>query len=468
MSFEIITFDQAVFTSIRTPMGEGYRIVSASRGLILAEKQAITRHSPSHESLCTAECEASDETSAVSFYALPTGRLCVAHSNTAGAEHTGRGGDRVYTCCVVLTPEDFGRTGYNPFNVIRAMKHAGLTVPQLKPAQVIPQVELSVCADAVARIGSKLAHVLATSYRCAVLEALLADSKVIVDLPVNWSECVETLWLGLPAELRTRIAFSAGLKYSSARPYQLQVLSDEKKQLRGRLSGEPRLFVDPEKDPPPPPSESAWVRFVERKWSRKDFRGLADRTSCLTIELSMETRERLGVLFCTIDDLPQKPPSELLSVAGDALDACPQGIEARFSGEIVEHAGALLGQRVGAMKAAELATFWRPLLAVWRRTAAGTRFAAPLIDRVLRTTVGTQPETAAEMATHLMKDVPSEADRDALATLVDHVLNRFGAWLQGNEKADDPKIEALIGQWQRLRPNCPIVADFPQATSATK
>ena len=52
MTVTDLTCDQAIFTSIRGPMGEGYRIVAASRGLRPEEKQAITRLSPSHEALC--------------------------------------------------------------------------------------------------------------------------------------------------------------------------------------------------------------------------------------------------------------------------------------------------------------------------------------------------------------------------------------------------------------------------------
>ena len=113
MAETTLTCDHAIFTSIRTPMGEGYRIVSASRGLRGDEKQAITRFSPSHEGLCIAEKPTTDVAGAegVAFYPLPSGRLCVAASCRAGAEHTGRGGQRVYTYNVVFDTEDFSRCG---------------------------------------------------------------------------------------------------------------------------------------------------------------------------------------------------------------------------------------------------------------------------------------------------------------------------------------------------------------------
>ena len=65
--------DQAIFTSIRTPMGEGYRIIAASRGLRPHEKQAITRSSPSHDSLCWTPAEEQNIPGrlAAAFYKLP-------------------------------------------------------------------------------------------------------------------------------------------------------------------------------------------------------------------------------------------------------------------------------------------------------------------------------------------------------------------------------------------------------------
>ncbi|MBU0718028.1 MAG: hypothetical protein KJ749_07255, partial [Planctomycetes bacterium] len=105
MSYASIKCDCAIFTSVRTSMGEGYRIIAASRGLRPDEKQVITRNSPSHNGTCAPPSSADAETPTVvgaAFYPLPPGRLCVALSTHAGAEHTGRGGPRVYTYNVVF------------------------------------------------------------------------------------------------------------------------------------------------------------------------------------------------------------------------------------------------------------------------------------------------------------------------------------------------------------------------------
>ena len=131
-----IVCDQAIFTSARTPMGEGYRIIAASGKVRVEEKQAITRCSPSHGALC----DESPDATGMAFYALPTGRLCVAHSCYAGAEHTGRGGQRVYTINLILTKEDFEAVAYNPFRVLRLLRAAGAVKPQLKPPGQLPPI----------------------------------------------------------------------------------------------------------------------------------------------------------------------------------------------------------------------------------------------------------------------------------------------------------------------------------------
>ena len=147
MSATKYTCDQAIFTSIRTPMGEGYRIIAASLGIRSDEKQTITRHSPSHEGLCLGQTDTTRSfggAQGAAFYPLPSGRFCVALSCPAGAEHTGRGGQRVYTHNVVIRADDWSLLGYNPFNVLRAMAAAGLTTPQLTPPAVLPALGLSV------------------------------------------------------------------------------------------------------------------------------------------------------------------------------------------------------------------------------------------------------------------------------------------------------------------------------------
>ena len=72
MSTAALNCDQAIFTSIRTPMGEGYRIIAASRGVRPEEKQLITRRSPSHGALCEVTGGAEKALAAAGYAAITT------------------------------------------------------------------------------------------------------------------------------------------------------------------------------------------------------------------------------------------------------------------------------------------------------------------------------------------------------------------------------------------------------------
>ena len=82
---ETIRCDQAVFTSIRSPMGQGYRVVAASGEIRPDEKAEITARSPSHASLC----ESDTEPIGLSSYRLASGRRCVGHPLRGGAHRCG-------------------------------------------------------------------------------------------------------------------------------------------------------------------------------------------------------------------------------------------------------------------------------------------------------------------------------------------------------------------------------------------
>lgn len=130
--------DQAVFTSIRGPMGEGYRLVAMSPGITAEERAEITRRSPSHESLCSQEPSAWG----LSSYPLAGGRQCIGCSRHAGREHTGRG-QRVHTHLVLLNDEAFACFGYDPVAVQGALLQRIGPTPDLKPPTCMEPLGLS-------------------------------------------------------------------------------------------------------------------------------------------------------------------------------------------------------------------------------------------------------------------------------------------------------------------------------------
>ena len=85
-----VTCDQAIYTCIKSPTGQGYRIISASPGLEPSERGEILRRTPAVNGLCIDDADAIG----VSFFPLSSGRHAILHTCHAGMEPTGRGGRR--------------------------------------------------------------------------------------------------------------------------------------------------------------------------------------------------------------------------------------------------------------------------------------------------------------------------------------------------------------------------------------
>lgn len=466
MSAATISCDQAIFTSIRGRMGEGYRIVAASRGLSIQDKQTITRNSPSHESLCDEESAGRETGPGVSCYALPSGRICVAISFAAGAEHTGRGGDRVYTHGVAFPSEQFARTGFNAFAVVRAMCAAGMNQPQLKPEPVLPVVELNVTGGATAE--ARAWRKVPPQHRAATLTCLLEKKPAIVDLPEEWASCAEAVLLGVPGPLRGKLSFSAGVKFSSSRRHDLQILRDSKNQLKHRLAGQPLAIIDPDEPEPVAGSESAWCAFVERLWSRGDFRELARRTSRPVADCKPDALERIGALYNLMDALPQQQPQQVLALAAGVLDSDSAASEPALCAELLDRAGQTFLEKLARITWAQAFECWRPLVALWRRSPATAEFACPLLERMLRLASAESPVAAAEAALSLENEPGPHSYRTALRPMVDEILRRLGETVRREGSASTDRAEAIAARWSALRPNCEIAKALrrPEAAAA--
>ncbi|MDO8632012.1 MAG: hypothetical protein Q7R41_16125 [Phycisphaerales bacterium] len=466
MTQTTIVCDQAIFTSIRSPMGEGYRIVAASRGVKPEEKQAITRCSPSHEALCAPRDErgSDDDAAGTAFYTLPSGRLCAAFTCNAGAEHTGRGGQRVYTHNVVFAEADFAKCGYNPLVVLRAMKASGLTVPQLTPNLVLPSVELAVDASRVRPLDKSLCALLPRSRRCYAARCLMDGKAVAVELPKGWTEWAEALVLGIPGPMRAKVAFSAGLRFSLGRGHSLQVFNDERHAAASRASAQGICFVDSETSEDTP--ESAWLAFVEGHWSKGDVHGLMRRTSRPFADCSPEARERIGKLYNATDALPQTESVQILSLITCILAELGQGVEREIQLELCNAARSTLLDRLSKARWENVRAMWSPLLNLWRRGGEATAFAQMLIACVLRSAMKNDPQAAAETALDVACDLPVGVDRVLHEGLLNEVLHRLAEAMTQLTEASHARLADMIRRWQTARPTCPLVAGLIERCAA--
>lgn len=468
MSTTTIVCDQAIFTSVRTPMGEGYRIIAASRGVRSEEKQTITRFSPSHEALCPLDPgpPVGDRVRAAAFYGLPTKRLCVACSCDAGAEHTGRGGMRVYTHNVVFEESELDKCGFNPFAVVRAMVQMGITTPQLQPPPVLPELQLLIPDSAVSVPNSVFDESFSSAWRKHALEVLLADRSLILNMAGEWLGTAEALLMGLPGPMRRSVSFAAGLRFSVSRCHRLSLLSDDQSHAKSRVAGRQVEYIDPTAPNEPQPLDSPWLLFVERHWSRGDVTGLARRTSRPFEHVSPEAREYIGQLYNEIDAVPQTDTADLLQNVMRHLTAPEQGVESGIVAELVVATQRTLLDRMDRMSWDDAKRHWPAVIQIWRQFEEGCLFTAPLVGGLLSLAERAHPTAAAEAVLALAQDPPPTTDGEDGDTLVDRVLTRLADWVEQAPNSELEKLRGLCNRWRTVRPTCPILDRIERRLSA--
>jgi hypothetical protein len=257
-----IQAEQAIFTSIRSPMGQGYRIVAASGGLTPEEKSELTRRSPSHASLC----DDSERATALASYKLGSGRVVVAVSMHAGLEHTARGGQRVCTHIVVLEAQAFERFACDPLRVrCEALRRLG-SRPALEDSSRLLTLELNpeggLERSVPAPTGEDAERIL------QIMSGLLRGQRLALrDVP-RPIEFMEAVFQALPFAIRRSLSLSVGLKYSPARDHDVLVLSGPLGDRQRPQGDDQRVFISwSEKPALQAGPHDAWLAFVRRMWS---------------------------------------------------------------------------------------------------------------------------------------------------------------------------------------------------------
>ena len=461
--------DQAIFTSVRTSMGEGYRIIAASRGIRAEEKQAVTRNSPSHEGLCDSpQVHAAGDwpIAAASFYALPTGRLCIALSCPAGAEHTGRGGQRIYTHNAIFDTDEFVHCGFNPFHILRAMIAVGLHEPTLKPPPVLEEIILQIDTNydntATPRLHESLGDAMATR----VLDGIFRHRGQIVDIASEWLSSAEALLLGIPGPARTKTSFGAGLRFSPSRKRDLHLLHDEKGMAKQRLVGQPVDYTDTAGSPDADACTSEWMTFVARRWKNDDCARLGRETSRAFDDVGAEARERIGGLYNDIDAIPEMSTDSLLKVSLERLRNVGKDVEQSITAEFLAKSGRALAIRFGNASWTELAPHWQSLVTTWRCVDGQPAFVQPLLAAMLRAAMRDHPMLAAERALELAQDVPTPVDGPRHTALLDETLNHLAAWVRTKSDADTRSVLELCDRWTSVRYSCLILDRVRQSCTA--
>lgn len=224
-----MSVEQAVFTSARTGVCDGYHLVAAGDGIRAADARELAAWGPTHDSLR----ETGADASSVNFHRLAGGNCCVSRTVASGDEYSARGGYRIYTQLFVLGPEEFNRFDNDPFQVLRIARRQGQlnvfdTVPKtLEPIALVPEGAADGYPDLV-----DTADRYGTPALAGLLEAALTGQPMAASGLPCAKTIVSALVTLLPPSVRPDFSLTTGLRFSPRRPYRLTVLENDAVQRR--------------------------------------------------------------------------------------------------------------------------------------------------------------------------------------------------------------------------------------------
>lgn len=313
-----LTVEQAVFTSIRSPLGMGYRLVAVSPGVTDEEKREIVQCAPSHQSLAD---ETPGVVACVSF-PLGSGRRCVFLSQNAGVEYSGRGGCRVHTHVLVLTTDEYRQFGCDPLAVATAAVRVIDPESLRKPPTALRALTLSPTAR------SAEPYPPADDRLLGLVAAVLAGRRLLATGLPAARDALRLVLSALPAAHRARLSLSCGLRPAPSRAFQLVIGEADSPRLMETLVEMGVELWSPDAVSATRSPFDVWLRHVGRQWHAGQAAELNRLASGLTAE---ETPELLGRVADLADDL----------ATVDTADEAKLGsLAARWSGPVSSSPGA--------------------------------------------------------------------------------------------------------------------------------
>lgn len=236
MSFPV---EQAIFTSLRGERLAGYQLASRSGGIDDDLAQQLSNWGPAHDSLDTRLGRAS-----VNVHPLGAELICIALTQIAGAEYSGRAGGRVYTHSFILPAEALAPFQFNPFTILRAFRGAGRTRPRREPPTELDTFSLVGRSSGSSLDGRKLLNDTFDDAACEkLLWALSAGQPVFIAGDQPLESLIEAAIQLLPADDRAEVSLSTALRVSPRRPFQLQAVAAEPATLRQLQRNEDAVVI---------------------------------------------------------------------------------------------------------------------------------------------------------------------------------------------------------------------------------
>lgn len=222
--------EQAVYTSLRTSVRQGYHLVSRSAGIGDQLEQSLGVWCPTHAALCSRDLH----DASLNFCSLGDGWLVLSRAMYGGPEYSGRGGLQVVTCMLVLRHEQLAGYDNNPLALARVALCLGqLRLPAAFPRE-LPRVELpessllgSVPESAPVSLTPLIREDTLRALRSAQRLALLGVKDRLATLSYFLRQ--------IPKADRLELSFTTGLKPSLLRPFRLHLLPEADTAVRQQL-----------------------------------------------------------------------------------------------------------------------------------------------------------------------------------------------------------------------------------------
>ncbi|MFT4570505.1 MAG: hypothetical protein ACI8TX_000526 [Hyphomicrobiaceae bacterium] len=258
--------DQAVFTSLPSATGQGYRLTAVTSGVTAEERRELTRRSPSHDSLID------EGTGTRGLLALPLAstRVAVGVVRFAGREHTGRGGQRVHTHFAIVTNDQYARFAGNPIKIAAAIMEAIGTDPLLEEDVrldlLLLEAEPPLCLFPISD-PSRERELDRSDTVIEVADTLFAGRAVLLVASTHARETLEWSLLLLPLGLRMTAGVSLGLRFALGRELACTVLPEHDTSTARAVRGHAITQLDALAPGSGGLSDfGVWLDFVGRRW----------------------------------------------------------------------------------------------------------------------------------------------------------------------------------------------------------
>lgn len=358
--FDQVICEQAVYTCICTPAGQGYRVIAASSGFSSHDCAEIVRFVPALGGLCADTPDATG----ISFSPISNQRFAVLHTCHAGKEPTGRGGRRAYTRILVIDAAGFRRFRNNPFAVVRAACTAGSLVVDLAADVVLPQLALSPKWGMPSTGFDAVIGTVSSRWIACITDQLLSGGSVAVSAGGELQAIAELVVLSIPAPLRSEMSFSSGVTFAVSRPHRLVIVSNITPQTRDRIAGTEYTFVDSAADPanarsPAHPWARTVGRFIETRRTNALIGMLADRFS----EGDLGALRRIGELCLALDSAASSEIENLIDVAMPYVGLSPElPLERELARQVVRLVRHRFSSLISHADGLNLSNVWRRML----------------------------------------------------------------------------------------------------------